>query len=79
MVWALDLIENVGPPNSDKLHILVAVCCFSKFTVLAVLPDKRSTTVAAILKDRIMAQFGTPTTIRTDNGTPFAGSVKTWC
>jgi hypothetical protein len=55
LVWALDLIENVGPPKAPKQHILVAVCCFSKFCVLCVLKDKSSASVHDAIKHRIVA------------------------
>ena len=41
----LDLIINLGVPD-DRVHLLVAVCCYSKFVVITALPDKASDTIA---------------------------------
>ena len=69
--WSLDLVTNLGPPNSPKCHLLAAICCYSKFCLLRLIPDKSSTTVATILQNDLFATFGTPSVIRSDNGTQF--------
>ena len=43
------------------------------------LTDKSSATVHMAIKQHLVAHFGTPACIRTDNGTEFAGAVKEWC
>ena len=74
--WSLDLITNLGPPGGPKHHLLAAICCYSKFCLLQPIPDKSSTTVANCLKTTLFSTFGIPTTIRTDNGTEFAGATS---
>ena len=50
VVWACDLIEQVGSPgDSTKGHILTMVDCYSKFCLLHHLQDKSSTSVATAL------------------------------
>ena len=75
ITWSLDLINNLGPPTGPKRHLLAAICCYSKFCILQLLPDKTSSTVAAALKHRLFGVFGAPAHVRTDNGTEFAGAT----
>ncbi len=50
VVWACDLIEQVGAPgDGNKGHILTMVDCYSKFCLLHHLQDKSSTSVATAL------------------------------
>lgn len=77
--WSLDLVTNLGPPNTPKYHMLAAICCFSKFCILRLIPDKTSATVARELRQALIGPFGTPKVFRTDNGTEFAGAVTTLC
>lgn len=79
MEWSLDLVTNLGPPNTPKYHLLAAICCFSKFCILRLIPDKTSSTVASELRQALIGPFGTPQVFRTDNGTEFAGAVSTLC
>ena len=58
--WAMDLITNLGPTAGPKLHVLTIICCFSKFCLLLPVKDKHSTTVAALLKERLFTIFGVP-------------------
>ena len=74
--WSLDLVTTLGPPNTQKMHLFAAICCYSKFCVLRLIPDRTSTTVANVLKNDVIAVFGTPAVVRTDNGTEFAGATS---
>ena len=79
VVWACDLIENVGKGDTKMGHILTMVDCYSKFCLLHLLSDKSSTTVAQALQQRLFTVFGAPAAIRCDNGTAFKGAVSTLC
>ena len=75
ITWSLDLVTNLGPPTAPKRHLLAAICCYSKFCLLQLIPDRTSATVARVLKERLFGPFGTPAHVRTDNGREFAGAT----
>ena len=50
--WSLDLIINLGD-SSSKVHVLSAICCFSKFCLLTLIEDKSSKTVADAIKEKV--------------------------
>ena len=57
--------------------MFAAICCFSKFCVLKLIPDRTSSTIATAIREHIIAPFGVPSTIRTDNGLEFSGATTT--
>ena len=63
---------NLGTATR-KLHLLVAVCCFSKFVVITPIADKSSATVAKCTQEKVFQALGVPARVRTDNGTEFKG------
>ena len=73
MEYSLDLI--VGP----GWLILVIICCFSKFCILSLLRDRRAATVANVFRKWVVAVFGTPAAVRTDNGAEFKGEFAAYC
>lgn len=76
--WSLDLIISLGTPDS-KVHVLSSICCFSKFCVLTLIPDKTSGTVARAVQEKVFQIFGNPAKVRTDNGTEFKGEFDALC
>ena len=57
--WAIDLLTEL--PHADhKKHVLVCVDTFSKYVVLASLPDRTSSTVATVFRERVLSVFGIP-------------------
>ena len=74
----MDLIVNLGVPD-DKVQLLVAVCCYSKFVIITALPDKASDTVARAVQEKVFQVFGAPLRVRTDNGTEFKGAFDALC
>ena len=52
---------------------------FSKFVILAALPDRAASTVARCIRERLISVFGVPLSFRVDNGTEFAGDVAALC
>ncbi len=80
VVWACDLIEQVGGPGETaKGHILTMVDCYSKFCLLHHLQDKSSNSIATALQERLFTVFGAPAALRCDNGTAFKGAVLALC
>jgi transposase InsO family protein len=76
--WSLDLIVNLGD-GTNTVHVLSAICCFSKFCILTLIDDKSSTTVANAVREKIFQLFGNPSRVRTDNGTEFRGAFDALC
>ena len=78
-VWSLDCMDRLGGPDAPTYHVLTMVDCFSKFVVLALLPDKKSSTIAATVQQRLVSVFGKPGAVRCDNGTEFRGDFAVYC
>ena len=51
---------------------------FSKYVILAPLPDKSATTVTNAFRDRVVSAFGIPLAIRSDNGSEFWGAFQSF-
>lgn len=79
VVWACDLITNLGPPGGPAYHVLCMIDCYSKFCLLSLLSDKTSKSVAMVLHMRLFTVFGPPAALRSDNGTEFKGAVSALC
>ena len=78
--WSIDLLTGLpATPNHPFRHILTMVDTFSKFILLAALPDKASATVATTIRERLIGVFGIPLAFRVDNGTEFAGALAEVC
>ncbi len=69
-VVGIDLLQL---PRSiqGSTYVLVCVDHFSRFTVLAPLPNKSATTVAHALVSHLICPYTTPCILLGDNGTEF--------
>ena len=74
LVWAIDIITDLGIPP----HCAMAVCCYCKFKFLEALDDRKAKTLTSFLW-RIIATFGVPIQVRTDNGPEFGGDFHALC
>jgi IS30 family transposase len=72
-------MDRLGHPDAPTAHVLTMVDCFSKFVLLALLPDKRSATITNAVHSRLVTVFGTPAGFRCDNGTEFKGDFAIYC
>jgi transposase InsO family protein len=72
------LIVNLGI-EGNRVHLLSAICCFSKFCILTIIKDKSSATVATAVQEKVFQVFGNPARVRTDNGTEFKGDFDALC
>ena len=70
--WGIDL---AGPLPGRNLYVLVAIEHFTKHIELMAIPDKTAPTTARCLMD-IIARFGAPAEIVTDQGTEFLGPFE---
>ena len=78
-VWQLVSMDFHGPitPMSQRGHkyIISLTDVLSKFVVTKAVRDNTARTAVRFLKDDIIAKFGTPRCILTDNGTHFTSSM----
>ncbi|PKI73233.1 hypothetical protein CRG98_006368 [Punica granatum] len=67
-MWAMDVIGSINPQASNgHLFILVAIDYFTKWIETITLASVTAKVVARFLKRDIIAQYGVPTTLVTDN------------
>ncbi len=57
------------------IYVLICVDHFSRFTVLALLPNKFATTVAHAIVPHLICPYTTPRALLSDNGTKFKNQV----
>ncbi|PKI49826.1 hypothetical protein CRG98_029803 [Punica granatum] len=67
-MWGIDVIGPINPKASNgHLFILVAIDYFTKWMEAIILASVTANTVARFLKRDIIARYGVPKTIITDN------------
>lgn len=71
---ALDLAVNLPKSIRGNRHILVVICCFSRFIELIPIPRKDAITVAKALMS-VIGRYGRMVEIRSDNGGEFINNV----
>ncbi|CAM4841068.1 unnamed protein product [Rotaria magnacalcarata] len=78
-VWQLVSMDFHGPinPTSQRgnKYIISFTDVLSKFVVTKAVRDNTAQTVVRFLKEDIIAKFGTPRCILTDNGTHFTSTI----
>ncbi len=70
----IDTLELPVSENGFK-YLFVAIDYFSRFCILQLIMNKRAETIASIIYSHIIADFTTPRTIITDNGTEFNNRI----
>lgn len=73
-IWAVDLIPSLPVDRDGDSVLVVAVDCFSKWVEVYKCPAKSPDLIADWFEKDIIARYGTPRIVRTDNGTEFEGS-----
>ncbi len=66
--------ERVHIENGFK-YLFVAIDYFSRFCILQPMENKRAATIASVIYSRIIADFTTPRSVITDNGSEFNNKV----
>ena len=77
--WSLDFAGPLPPTPRGVKYVLVMVEHFSKWIELVALPQNSSESAAAAFLDRVLARFGAPTEVTTDQGREFLGSFEELC
>ena len=81
--WSMDCTPNMpltgGNGEANRSNILICVDDFSKFCLLAELPQLTSAAVREWVTRNILYMYGKPRQIRTDAGSEFKGWVSELC
>ena len=60
-------------------RVLVCLEHYTRFALLIPLPDKKASTVAQAFRYHVLAVFGAPAELVSDNGSEFEGEFATVC
>ncbi len=77
--WSLDFAGPLMTTSRGSKYVLVMVEHFSKWIELVALPQNSSELAAAAFLDRVLARFGAPAEVLTDQGREFLGSFEELC
>ena len=73
--WNIDLVSM--PDSNGHSHLLTAVDRFSRWPVAVPIADITAATVADAFAQGIVANYGVPSSITTDNGSQFSSAIWT--
>ncbi len=77
--WGLDYLGELPPSASGNKYALIVIDYFSKWVeVFPVVTADAATTVKLVLLN-IIARYGVPGEVVTDNGAPFLGEFESFC
>ena len=77
--WSLDFAGPLLPTSRGVKYVLVMVEYFSKWIELIALPQNSSELAAGVFLDRVLARFGAPAEVLTDQGREFLGAFEELC
>ena len=77
--WSIDTAGPFPRDEDENCNLLVAVDPFSKWVEIHAVPFLHSWRAAKFLYDDLVARWGKPRYVRTDNGAKFAGSFAQLC
>jgi hypothetical protein len=77
--WSLDFAGPLVVTPRGAKYVLVMVDHLSKWIELVVPPQNSAELAVAICLDRVLARFGTPTEVLTDQGKEFLGVFEELC
>jgi len=72
--WSVDLCGEFPVSNGYK-YIFTAICPFSKYAIAVPIRNKNAETVARVIVERIVLQWGYPTLILSDGGGEFENEL----
>ena len=71
-----DAAVNLPESSGGYKHVLIIVEAFSKWVELVPLKELTAATVAAAFKERVLARFGRPVEVVTDNGSEYKAEFE---
>ena len=72
---ALDTIGPFTKSNSGNRYALTIQCDLSKYVIIKAIPDKSAETIAKAFIENCILIYGTPSVIRTDQGTEYKNEI----
>jgi len=72
--WGVDMAGEFVPSKRGYKYVMVCVEHFTKFVVLIPLRSKESAETARAFQERVLAYFGAPAEVLTDQGGEFMGA-----
>ncbi len=73
--YEMDLQGPLPRSKRGNKYIITLICQFSRFMIMAPIPNGNSEDVAKFLIDRIILKYGSPIEILSDNGTHFTSGI----
>ena len=75
--WDILAIDVMGPfpPQQGKQYVISCLDAFSRFTILVPVPGHTASAAARVLFTHVIAVFGVPSRILSDQGPEFTGKV----
>ena len=78
-IWSIDCIPRVSPASPDgHCDVIVAICVFSKWVEIGLLPRLTSAETTRWFHDTIVCRFGVPAAVRSDRGSEFRGDFAAY-
>lgn len=74
-IIAMDTIGPFTKSNSGNRYALTIQCDFSKYIIVKPIPDKQAETLAKAFIENCILIYGSPSIIRTDQGTEYKNEV----
>ena len=75
----LDAAVNLPTADTGESHVLIIVDAFSKWIDLVPLKNLTASAVTAAFRERILARFGRPVEVCTDNGSEYQAEFHQLC
>lgn len=72
---AMDTIGPFTKSNSGNRYALTVQCDLSKYVIIKPIPNKQADTLARAFIENVILTYGTPTIIRTDQGTEYKNEI----
>ncbi|MCI36880.1 gypsy retrotransposon integrase-like protein, partial [Trifolium medium] len=69
--WGMDILGSITPGSAQNKYLIVGVDYFTKWIEAEPLSNISGPSILRLFKRNILAQFGVPQAIVTDNGTQF--------
>lgn len=68
-------MPNLSPPAPNGgTSIVLAICAFSKWPELGIIPNHDSESVTRWFHEQVVCRYGCPSLVRSDQGTEYQGA-----
>jgi hypothetical protein len=77
--WSVDLAGPLHKTVRGNKYVMVCIEHFSKWAILVPIPDKTSEVTSQVFLERVLAVWGAPAVVLTDQGKEFQGAFDALC